>query len=185
METDSPPSSENPDQVIWNPEEQGSNHARSYYECTFCKKGFSNAQALGGHMNIHRRDRARLKHPSNAGQPANLDATKRDTNPLFAPVAADQDHSFESPSDDHRSSSIKWPWGLPADAGSGIQRGELQQLPLFVDMPNTVHGDDHQIAGHGRDEDGRIQGSHEDLDLELRLGPEPQDMSLAGHKKSP
>lgn len=25
----------------------------------FCRGGFTNAQALGGHMNIHRRDRAR------------------------------------------------------------------------------------------------------------------------------
>ncbi|KNA08853.1 hypothetical protein SOVF_158970, partial [Spinacia oleracea] len=31
------------------------------YTCNFCKKGFSNAQALGGHMNIHRRDRAKLR----------------------------------------------------------------------------------------------------------------------------
>ncbi|XP_027364600.1 zinc finger protein 11-like [Abrus precatorius] len=31
------------------------------YECTFCKRGFTNAQALGGHMNIHRRDRAKAK----------------------------------------------------------------------------------------------------------------------------
>ncbi|KAL3648803.1 hypothetical protein CASFOL_005206 [Castilleja foliolosa] len=28
------------------------------YECTFCKRGFTNAQALGGHMNIHRKDKA-------------------------------------------------------------------------------------------------------------------------------
>ncbi|KGN61620.1 hypothetical protein Csa_006775 [Cucumis sativus] len=27
------------------------------YECIFCKRGFTNAQALGGHMNIHRKDR--------------------------------------------------------------------------------------------------------------------------------
>ncbi|KAH0470458.1 hypothetical protein IEQ34_000181 [Dendrobium chrysotoxum] len=33
-----------------------SSHIRSY-ECNFCKRGFLNAQALGGHMNIHRRDR--------------------------------------------------------------------------------------------------------------------------------
>ncbi|KAI0531499.1 hypothetical protein KFK09_001055 [Dendrobium nobile] len=34
-----------------------SSHIRSY-ECNFCKRGFLNAQALGGHMNIHRRNRA-------------------------------------------------------------------------------------------------------------------------------
>ncbi|KAJ1255657.1 hypothetical protein BS78_K175200 [Paspalum vaginatum] len=31
--------------------------AGAYYECSFCKRGFTNAQALGGHMNIHRKDR--------------------------------------------------------------------------------------------------------------------------------
>lgn len=31
------------------------------YACTFCRKEFRSAQALGGHMNIHRRDRARLR----------------------------------------------------------------------------------------------------------------------------
>ncbi|CAL5065879.1 unnamed protein product [Urochloa decumbens] len=30
----------------------------AYYECSFCKRGFTNAQALGGHMNIHRKDRS-------------------------------------------------------------------------------------------------------------------------------
>ncbi|KZV22507.1 transcriptional regulator SUPERMAN-like [Dorcoceras hygrometricum] len=32
-----------------------------FYECVFCKRGFDTAQALGGHMNIHRRDKARNK----------------------------------------------------------------------------------------------------------------------------
>ncbi|WVY90041.1 hypothetical protein V8G54_035555 [Vigna mungo] len=31
------------------------------YCCNFCKREFRSAQALGGHMNIHRRDKARLK----------------------------------------------------------------------------------------------------------------------------
>ncbi|KAK7385713.1 hypothetical protein VNO78_31525 [Psophocarpus tetragonolobus] len=35
------------------------------YSCTFCKREFRSAQALGGHMNIHRRDRARLKQYHN------------------------------------------------------------------------------------------------------------------------
>ncbi|CAL5187738.1 unnamed protein product [Lathyrus oleraceus] len=31
-----------------------------FYTCTFCRREFRSAQALGGHMNVHRRDRARL-----------------------------------------------------------------------------------------------------------------------------
>lgn len=31
------------------------------YECVFCRRGFTTAQALGGHMNIHRKDRANNK----------------------------------------------------------------------------------------------------------------------------
>lgn len=34
------------------------------YPCTYCKREFRSAQALGGHMNVHRRDRARLRHSS-------------------------------------------------------------------------------------------------------------------------
>ncbi|TVU33738.1 hypothetical protein EJB05_25571, partial [Eragrostis curvula] len=30
------------------------------YPCGFCRREFRSAQALGGHMNVHRRDRARL-----------------------------------------------------------------------------------------------------------------------------
>lgn len=33
------------------------------YSCSFCRREFRSAQALGGHMNVHRRDRARLKQP--------------------------------------------------------------------------------------------------------------------------
>nr|GMC85759.1 zinc finger protein 10-like [Ipomoea batatas] len=34
------------------------------YTCNFCRREFRSAQALGGHMNVHRRDRAKLKHSS-------------------------------------------------------------------------------------------------------------------------
>ncbi|XP_076890647.1 uncharacterized protein LOC143541803 [Bidens hawaiensis] len=36
------------------------------YECNFCKRGFTNAQALGGHMNIHRKDKAKAKKHNTA-----------------------------------------------------------------------------------------------------------------------
>ncbi|KAF3449098.1 hypothetical protein FNV43_RR09822 [Rhamnella rubrinervis] len=35
------------------------------YSCSFCRREFRSAQALGGHMNVHRRDRARLKQSPN------------------------------------------------------------------------------------------------------------------------
>ncbi|CAI9771275.1 unnamed protein product [Fraxinus pennsylvanica] len=34
------------------------------YTCSFCKREFRSAQALGGHMNVHRKDRARLRQHS-------------------------------------------------------------------------------------------------------------------------
>ncbi|KAL1342037.1 hypothetical protein HN51_028632 [Arachis hypogaea] len=45
-------------------EEEAQDHhdgTKKSYDCTFCRRGFTNAQALGGHMNIHRRDRAKNK----------------------------------------------------------------------------------------------------------------------------
>nr|CAD1817653.1 unnamed protein product [Ananas comosus var. bracteatus] len=36
------------------------------YSCSFCRREFRSAQALGGHMNVHRRDRARLKQLSSS-----------------------------------------------------------------------------------------------------------------------
>ncbi|PRQ43166.1 putative transcription factor C2H2 family [Rosa chinensis] len=38
------------------------------YSCSFCRREFRSAQALGGHMNVHRRDRARLKQSPNNDQ---------------------------------------------------------------------------------------------------------------------
>lgn len=43
------------------PLEQDVRPAVRSYECIFCKRGFTTAQALGGHMNIHRKDRAKSR----------------------------------------------------------------------------------------------------------------------------
>ena len=45
--------------VPWPAAEQRSS---SSYTCGYCKREFRSAQALGGHMNVHRRERARLRH---------------------------------------------------------------------------------------------------------------------------
>ncbi|URD91198.1 transcriptional regulator RABBIT EARS [Musa troglodytarum] len=41
--------------------EEASSWPPRSYSCNFCRREFRSAQALGGHMNVHRRDRARLK----------------------------------------------------------------------------------------------------------------------------
>ncbi|XP_061371592.1 transcriptional regulator SUPERMAN [Gastrolobium bilobum] len=41
------------------------------YTCTFCRREFRSAQALGGHMNVHRRDRARLHQAQPSGGAVN------------------------------------------------------------------------------------------------------------------
>ncbi|KAJ1270120.1 hypothetical protein BS78_06G030400 [Paspalum vaginatum] len=43
----------------------------SSYTCGYCRREFRSAQALGGHMNVHRRDRARLRQCCTA-HPASL-----------------------------------------------------------------------------------------------------------------
>ncbi|KAE8716436.1 putative cyclin-D7-1-like [Hibiscus syriacus] len=66
---------EKSDQTVWSLEEEDvSSHSKSY-TCSFCKRGFSNAQALGGHMNVHRRDRAKLRESSEENLPS-LDTVK-------------------------------------------------------------------------------------------------------------
>ncbi|KAI0513934.1 hypothetical protein KFK09_009966 [Dendrobium nobile] len=59
------------------------------YTCSFCKREFRSAQALGGHMNVHRRDRARLRqcsppwdHPSPSNPNPNI---KPNPNPNNVP----------------------------------------------------------------------------------------------------
>ncbi|RDX98705.1 Zinc finger protein 10, partial [Mucuna pruriens] len=40
------------------------------YDCTLCKKGFNNARALGDHMNIHRKERTKVKQVTPISSPS-------------------------------------------------------------------------------------------------------------------
>ncbi|KAI3733077.1 hypothetical protein L1987_64294 [Smallanthus sonchifolius] len=63
---------------------QSSIGAARSYECNFCKRGFTNAQALGGHMNIHRKHKAKLKESSSSPPPTAAAATTTG-NPFLNP----------------------------------------------------------------------------------------------------
>ncbi|XP_073012198.1 protein LATE FLOWERING-like [Typha latifolia] len=53
--------------------------AAQFYKCVFCKRGLSSAQALGGHMNMHRKDRASIyaRRSNRSGKSSHLRRPKR------------------------------------------------------------------------------------------------------------
>ncbi|KAL2463676.1 Transcriptional regulator SUPERMAN [Forsythia ovata] len=111
------------------------------YTCSFCKREFRSAQALGGHMNVHRKDRARLRHVS-------------DMKKWGKQVAATVNYSSPLTEDLMKMKTTKTFFGVE-NCGSfvherrcQVKKAEIVKLDLEI---------------------GRISPS-EDLDLELRLG---------------
>ncbi|CAN6227289.1 unnamed protein product [Urochloa humidicola] len=56
----------------WPPQRSPSLPLSSSYTCGYCRREFRSAQALGGHMNVHRRDRARLRQCCSPAWPSSL-----------------------------------------------------------------------------------------------------------------
>lgn len=68
------------------------------YSCTFCRREFRSAQALGGHMNVHRRDRARLRQQQQQPSGPNSQVPDdRQNNPNTPPS---DNHDAHNPSPD-------------------------------------------------------------------------------------
>ncbi|KAG6668688.1 transcriptional regulator SUPERMAN-like [Carya illinoinensis] len=156
---------------------------RRFYECTFCKQGFTNAQALGGHMNIHRKDRAKAKQracPSFSNksnedyddirpryisqvstEPANyfpVFEAQRNYHTHFQPSASDTRHPQASAfrrQSDHVVASRSQSW-------STNQELLLADLSLQIGPMHVV-------------DDGmkRAVNKADEVDLELRLGHDP------------
>ncbi|KAL5717263.1 hypothetical protein ACHQM5_010302 [Ranunculus cassubicifolius] len=128
------------------------------FRCTFCNKGFSNAQALGGHMNIHRRDKAKLKLPA-----VNKDSI---TN---VPVII---HETELASSEDILCSVNIPWRTRREEDDGSPGGDIQQLPLFAETPSSSHCQGGVNPSGSLPDYNSRSGGHDQLDLELRLGHE-------------
>ncbi|WOL04767.1 hypothetical protein Cni_G13489 [Canna indica] len=131
--------------------------ARSF-DCTFCKRGFSNAQALGGHMNMHRKDKAKLKQPS-WGCQFPFDVSENNAAGAVisysSPVVVNTKRPRQVYGSQAESSvciPVSWPCRISAE----------EELPLFGERASWG-GDEEEIKmGHGEEE--------AELDLELRLG---------------
>ncbi|MFS7934542.1 putative transcription factor C2H2 family [Helianthus anomalus] len=145
MEPDKPPAETSNDLK----QQQSTSHTQRSYECNFCKRGFTNAQALGGHMNIHRKDKNKLKHSSSttSTQAESRSPTRSQPSPITATTAATNPFSL--------SHQGNWFSSTPQE--------EMKPLPLFdyhdtTAVPPHIHQPENPPLQDG------------DVDLELRLG---------------
>ncbi|KAF0913770.1 hypothetical protein E2562_024635 [Oryza meyeriana var. granulata] len=171
--------------------------ARPYYECVFCKRGFTTAQALGGHMNIHRRHRDRANKPSG----------RRDTPTVYRDVECYNQHPYLAypapppspalPATPPMSSSFATHYTDSTAATAtvaGSVDGEvmrpagspslIRELKLFGGADTRDHDLHLRLGRHGRGGDtpegspellsGELPERKLDLDLELRLGRRPR-----------
>ncbi|XP_072959140.1 transcriptional regulator SUPERMAN-like [Typha angustifolia] len=144
------------------------------YACSFCKREFRSAQALGGHMNVHRRDRARLRQSppwdtslANLNPIPNLNLSPPSTtsDAKFSPVrytfsslASPRPHFCSSPSS--ASSADLLPPRCQEVKASLV--GEADTKGLMVEDKSNAK---RKIVSLDLE-----MGVCSDLDLELRLG---------------
>ncbi|XP_047043249.1 zinc finger protein GIS3-like [Lolium rigidum] len=156
---------------------------RPYYECVFCKRGFTTAQALGGHMNIHRRDRAK---PSLRDAPSGT--TSISSASRYFGCYNQNHHNFLAypppPVPPVTSTAISRTGGftmnyqgtaaatgvVDADASANPSSGSPRELSLFGAAVRD-HGGSHEPPEGSERQEGETE---RELDLELRLGRRPR-----------
>ncbi|XWS46938.1 hypothetical protein CRYUN_Cryun14cG0111100 [Craigia yunnanensis] len=176
---DSKSSSEETDRSEQSNDDMGTGRS---YECVFCKRGFTTAQALGGHMNIHRKDRAKSRPSSVPIVSGKVDdenyASLRSYS--YPPIQSYQPHYSIAPE-----VHVSYQTFFPA-SGWGFRPPHTHHDELFVDNSHNLnpfgeedwprslglqigpsHVDDHE----NKKRDGSSQ--EDELDLELRLGHDP------------
>lgn len=153
-----------------------------YYTCNFCKRGFKSAQALGGHMNVHRKDRAKFlmtRHHSQQQSPSPSDDKYRyslvtlNTNPNPNPNIS----SSLAPPPPPPSSSRKI-FSHHSSGTGGSHEIMRKYWGKDVVIPRLKSSNAAKDSFYMQDKEfvrldlaiGLFKESKQDLDLELRLG---------------
>ncbi|KAE8698102.1 DNA-binding family protein [Hibiscus syriacus] len=157
------------------------------YTCTFCRREFRSAQALGGHMNVHHRDRARLHHAVQPDSPNSSSTTTNSSSTLFIPtqeLATNGDmcllYQFHNPNGVFTYSPAMNAWSIsPYPSFNSMATWiNIPALHPALNSPppstmtstnNNLNRENNYISSSSCKET-----SIEELDLELRLGIDVQ-----------
>ncbi|GER57787.1 zinc-finger protein 10 [Striga asiatica] len=134
------------------------------YECVFCKRGFNTAQALGGHMNIHRSTRDHHKPAAKKKFVSTNETDKQQEKNRQNFVCRDDDY-IGRPSSSLLTESFS-PFTAPAMKINSFG------IKFFGDLDSgsgSVY-DPEILLGNSREVKNVSQCEKEELDLELRLG---------------
>lgn len=146
------------------------------YECTYCKRGFTNAQALGGHMNIHRKDRAKSnKKP----QISNKFFTNDETTSVAFPFVSENSSPMRQMQqylpttttnylvENYQPSNVHgFGYDHPRSSSSNWSNFHFNQELQGPNLSLQIGPSHDQIIRRGNQEENEV-------DLELRLGHDP------------
>ncbi|KAK7284094.1 hypothetical protein RJT34_18833 [Clitoria ternatea] len=147
-----------------------------FYECIFCKRGFTTAQALGGHMNIHRKDRANNnKHKPIFSPPSTSHKVDHHNNNYADHYGFNSDipshHHVGDIASDYPHTRVLPPHHVRHTEVLCVenQRGVIQ--PFAQDLRNrNLSLYTNPLCVHHEIEDKFEENEENGLDLELRLG---------------
>ncbi|KAE8686997.1 putative transcriptional regulator RABBIT EARS [Hibiscus syriacus] len=156
------------------------------YICSFCGRKFTSAQALGGHMNVHRRDRARLKQSASS----QYEVLHHDHNPNpnsnhgtsvfpFSDLWNEREKSPGIPEsgcsleEDYVRTNLSACLNLIVKQEIGCKRKRSDDTPILPLFSNLNSIERHQLQPVGIS-DQLSPSSVDDIDLELRLGDRPK-----------
>ncbi|CAL9052964.1 transcriptional regulator SUPERMAN-like [Musa acuminata AAA Group] len=126
------------------------------YACTFCRRVFRSAQALGGHMNVHRRERARLRQSCTSWSSAHASAA-------FPPPPPPAPPEFSAVG-----GGVFLVYSIGAGTGEVFVPSMGSSSAFVSGTPYHRNG---SAASCGTSKEGGDEGLVvEELDLELRLG---------------
>ncbi|CAN6229358.1 unnamed protein product [Urochloa humidicola] len=124
------------------------------YTCAFCRREFRSAQALGGHMNVHRRDRAKMRGGNHGGG-------------ATAAAAHAQIVAAAAPAMDETPAATKYAVLYPILDSNAAGAVLIPSGDVLLSAPMALAPAHDRCDVSDEEEDG--DGNGKDVDLELRL----------------